>query len=57
MRVHRVGEVARGGAHLDGEHAFTDQFAGADADDADAENALGFRLDDRAWSNRRAGPE
>ena len=28
-------------AHLDGEHAFGDQLAGAGADDADAEDALG----------------
>ena len=45
MRVHRVGDVARGGAHLDGEHAFADQLAGAGADNADTENAFGFRFD------------
>jgi hypothetical protein len=45
MGMHRIGDVARGGAHLDGEYAFADQLAGADADDADAEDALGFRFD------------
>ena len=47
MRMHRIGDVARSGAHFDGEHAFADQLAGADADDADAENAFGLRLDDQ----------
>ena len=47
MRMHRIGDVARGGAHLDGENTFADQLAGADADDADTENALGLRLDDQ----------
>ena len=28
--MHRVGEVARGGAHLDRKHSFADQLAGAD---------------------------
>src|SRR4030095_10692191 len=43
---YRIGDVARSGAHLDGEHAFTDQLAGADADDADAEDAPGLPLND-----------
>ena len=38
-------EVGGVGAHLDREHAFGDQLAGAGADDADAEDAL--RTSDR----------
>ena len=47
MGMHRLGHVARGGAHLDREHAFADQLAGADASDADAENSFRLGLDDQ----------
>ena len=46
-------EVGGVRAHLDGQHAFGDQLAGAGADDADAEHALGLRIEHRAWSCRR----
>ena len=35
----------RVGAHLDRQHAFGDQLAGARTDDADAEDALGLRIE------------
>ena len=34
-------------AHLDRQHAFGDQLAGAGADEADAEDALGLRIEDQ----------
>ena len=47
VRVNAVGKVARGGAQLDRQHSFADQFAGAVADNSDTENALGLRFDDQ----------
>ena len=47
MGVHRLGEIARGRAHLDGEHAFADQIAGTDANDPNPQDALRVRLDDQ----------
>ena len=43
----RVGDVACGGAHFDRKDALADQFTGAHADDADAENPFGLGLDDQ----------
>ncbi len=45
--MNRIGQIARRGAHLDGEHAFADQLAGAGADDAHAQYPFGFRFDDQ----------
>ena len=39
-------EVLRDRAHFDGEHAFGDQFACAHSYDADAQYALGLRIED-----------
>src|SRR5690606_29626682 len=47
VRVDRLGEIAGGAAHFDGEDCFGDQLAGAGADDAAAEDALGRRVDDQ----------
>ena len=46
MRVDAEGKILRGRAHLDGEHAFGDEFARAMADDAHAQHALGGRVND-----------
>jgi hypothetical protein len=46
MRVHRQGDVLGGRAHFDGQHALGNEFAGARADDANAEDAFGIRIDD-----------
>ena len=40
-------QVGRGRAHLDRQHAFGDQLAGARPDEADAENALGLRIENQ----------
>ena len=47
MRVNRQLQVGRVRAHLDRQHAFGNQFAGAGSDQADAENALGLRIEDQ----------
>ena len=40
-------EIGRGRAHLDREHAFGDQLAGAGADQPDAEQPLGAGIEDQ----------
>src|SRR5580692_10728766 len=45
MWMNRHRDIAGERGHFDSEHAFRDQFAGADADDADSEHALGLRID------------
>ena len=47
MRMNCHGNIAGEGAHFDGEDAFGNEFASPMADDADAENALGLRIDDK----------
>ena len=46
MRVDTELEIGRVGGHLDGEDTFGDELTRTAADDADAENPLGARLDD-----------
>ena len=45
VRVDRERDVLGVGAHLEREHGLGDQLAGADADDAGAEQPLGARLE------------
>src|SRR5689334_17014795 len=47
VRMDGLREVFGGRAHFDGECAFADEFAGAMADDPDAQDALGLRVDDQ----------
>ena len=47
VRMHRLGQILHGRAHLDGEHAFRDELARAVAHDADAKNAFGLRIDNQ----------
>ena len=46
VRVDRFGDVADRAAHFDRDDRFGDQLAGAGADDAAAEHALGRRVDE-----------
>src|SRR5205809_1143048 len=46
VRVHGLGEIANGCAHLDGKDALGDQLACAVTADADAEDAFGPWFDD-----------
>src|SRR5688500_19676769 len=46
MGVDGRGYVADSAAHFDGDDCFGDEFAGAGADDAAAEHAVGGRIDD-----------
>jgi hypothetical protein len=45
--MHGFRDVSCCGTHFDGEHTLANQFAGASADDPDAEYSLCFRLDDQ----------
>ena len=47
MRVDGQLQVGGGRAHLDREHAFGDQLAGAGSDQADAEQALGRGIENQ----------
>ena len=47
MRMDRQLEIGGVRAHLDREDAFGDQFAGAGADQADAEQALGRGIENQ----------
>ncbi len=49
MRMNSLGEVASGAFHFDSKNAFRNQFPGAMAHNADAENALSF------WVNNKFG--
>src|SRR5690606_32228638 len=46
VRVDRVGEIVRDGSHLDREDALGDELSRARADDADAQDSLGLRIED-----------
>ena len=46
VRVDAEGKILRGRAHLDGEHAFGNEFARAVADDAHAQHAFGGGVND-----------
>ena len=54
VRVDAEGKVLRGRAHLDGQHAFGDEFARAVADDAHAQHALSSGVNDELRETVRA---
>ncbi len=49
MGVDRLGEVAGGAAHFDGEDGFGNQFAGVAPTMPQPRIAVGRRVDDPAW--------
>src|SRR4029077_6628750 len=47
MRMNGEREISRVRAHLDRQNPLGNQLAGADADEADAQQALGFRIENQ----------
>ena len=52
--MHAFSEITGIGAHFDRQHAFGNQFASSMTDNADAENAIGFRFQDQFCQTIRA---
>ena len=48
MGVNRLGQVRGASAHFDGQHTFTDEFAGARSNDLHTEDSFRTALDHQA---------